>query len=274
MRSTGSIWLSNDVPGIDFKQANDKKIMKKQLILHIPHSSIHIPFYDGYVCGRESLQNEIMLLTDWFTDDLFYSAKDKMVVAGFSRIFCDVERFADDHREPMAKAGMGVCYETFDAGGDMRTVTPALKQRILEKYYFPHHQRLTDTVSEQLQQFDRALILDCHSFSDTPFIRDPDQQPNRPDICIGTDRFHTPKDLIDLSVDYFQERGYKVKINSPYSGTIVPIAYYGKDKRVQSMMIEVNRKLYLTDQGNQRSEGYGEIKKVVQGCLRLLSRWG
>ena len=106
-----------------------------QLVLHIPHSSANIPFYDGYVVDRETLNNEIFLLTDWHTDDLFYSEDDIMVAADFSRIFCDVERFPDDNKEIMAKAGMGVCYTTFDAGGEMRNVSPDLKKIILKKYH-------------------------------------------------------------------------------------------------------------------------------------------
>ena len=42
----------------------------------------------------------------------------------------------------------------------------------------------------------------------------------------------------------FTARGYSVSINSPFSGTIVPLKHYLKDRRVSSIMIEVNRSLY------------------------------
>lgn len=246
--------------------------MNQSLILHIPHASTNIPFYNGYVVDRKTINQEIMWLTDWFTDKLFRSDEDIMVVADFSRIFCDVERFVDDDKEVMAKVGMGVCYETLDTGGEMRIVTPDLKKKILEGYYYKHHQRLSDAVSEQLKQFDRALILDCHSFPNTPFKRDQVQQPERPDICIGTDKFHTPKALIDNSFDYFREKGYRVSINSPYSGSMVPSEYYGKDKRVQSIMLEVNRKLYLQDAGNERPDKYNEMNALIWEYMALLRR--
>jgi N-formylglutamate amidohydrolase len=41
----------------------------------------------------------MLKLTDWCTDDLFYSVDDEMVKAEFSRIFCDPERFTDDAQE-------------------------------------------------------------------------------------------------------------------------------------------------------------------------------
>ena len=86
-----------------------------QIVLHIPHASDYVPCMDGYVVGREDLINEIMLLTDWFTDELFDLPYVK-VIAPFSRVFCDVERFPDDSAEVMSECGMGMCYTHFDDG--------------------------------------------------------------------------------------------------------------------------------------------------------------
>ncbi len=130
-----------------------------------------------------------------------------------------------------------------------------------------------NAVASQLEVTGSALILDGHSFLDRPFKRDMVQSNIRPDICIGTDDFHTPKDLVDCSVDYFASLGYSVGINSPYAGSIVPMRHYRKDKRVSSIMLEINRKLYLKDTVNQISDGYGDIKKAVHGYIRLLKDW-
>ena len=46
--------------------------------------------------------------------------------------------------------------------------------------------------------------------------------------------------------------------------------YYKKDERVQSIMLEVNRKLYLSV--TEKSDGYEKIKEVVQGYLRFLKK--
>ncbi|MFN5250330.1 MAG: N-formylglutamate amidohydrolase, partial [Bacteroidota bacterium] len=73
--------------------------MNKKLILHIPHSSTLIPFFEGYVVDSMALEKEMLKLTDWYTHDLFHSDADEMIIAGFSRIFCDPERFPDDAQE-------------------------------------------------------------------------------------------------------------------------------------------------------------------------------
>ena len=70
--------------------------MMKNLILHIPHSSTNIPLKKGYCVSDGLLNQEILKLTDWYTDDLFENEIDSSIKAPFSRIFCDTERFSDD----------------------------------------------------------------------------------------------------------------------------------------------------------------------------------
>ncbi|PKL85435.1 MAG: hypothetical protein CVV22_07700 [Ignavibacteriae bacterium HGW-Ignavibacteriae-1] len=244
--------------------------MKHQLILHIPHSSTRIPIREGFIVSKKELEEEILKLTDWHTEDLFHSDEDDMIIADFSRIFCDAERFADDSQEIMSQFGMGVLYENSDDGEVIRTISPALRERILQGYYWRHHQKLSQSVNQQLKSFDKALIIDCHSFPSTPLIRDLHKKLNRPDFNIGTDSFHTPQKLIDIAVAYFEKAGYTVGIDNPYKGTIVPIEHYNKKQNVQSLMLEINRKLYMDEPSNVKSDGYEKIKKVTQNFIREL----
>jgi N-formylglutamate deformylase len=241
-----------------------------QLILHIPHSSTIIPFLDGYVPDQITLDEEILKLTDWYTDDLFHSEDDIIIKANFSRIFCDVERFEDDSLEVMASKGMGVLYEKLDNGDPLRNVTSILREKILCEFYRPHHMRFTEAVRNQLDKYSSALILDCHSFPDIPMKRDLDQTLKRPDFNIGTDAFHTPPNLIEVSVDFFDSLGYTLGINLPYSGTIVPMNFYQKDNKVKSIMLEINRRLYLTENSNEKSVNYRAIKQVVKDFMALI----
>ena len=72
----------------DIRQQNQKT----NLILHIPHASHRIPLDRGYVVGQKTLDQEIIKLTDWYTDDLFLFKDSIPIKADFSRIFCDTER--------------------------------------------------------------------------------------------------------------------------------------------------------------------------------------
>lgn len=243
--------------------------MKNKIILHIPHSSINIPFKEGYVVDSFSLKKEILKLTDWYTDDLFYSKEDEMIKADFSRIFCDPERFTDDSQEIMAQYGMGVLYEKNDEGETIRIVTPELKQKVLTEYYWKHHEKLSKAVNNQLNLFGKALIIDCHSYPSIALKRDLDKNPVRPDFNIGTDSFHTPKKLVELSVSFFENAGYTLGIDWPYKGSIVPLEHYNKNRNVQTVMLEINRALYLNEPTNEKSERYLEIKKITGKFMEM-----
>lgn len=137
-------------------------------------------------------------------------------------------------------------------------------------YYWKHHKKLLELVKTHLKGNNSCLIVDCHSFPEKALNRSLNKTTFRPDFNIGTDSYHTPKKLIELSKRYFEELGYSLGIDEPYSGTIVPMEYYKKEERVQSIMLEVNRKLYLS--GTEKSEGYEKTKEVVQGYLKLLKK--
>ncbi|WP_163322657.1 N-formylglutamate amidohydrolase [Draconibacterium mangrovi] len=244
--------------------------MKQQLILHIPHSSSQIPDYTGFLFSSEALQEEILKLTDWYTDELFVNKQDEAIIAPFSRVFCDVERFTDDSLEPMALYGMGVLYEKTDAGNPMRQVSAALRKEVVEKYYMVHHQRLTEAVEKELARRGGALLIDCHSFPDIPLKRDLHQSTPRPDFNLGTDPFHTSPELASFAERFFVERGFTVEINRPYAGTLVPMRWYNKNNRVQSLMLEVNRRLYLKTGTNEKSSNFKQVQRLVQEFLEVM----
>ena len=218
-------------------------IIKESLIFHIPHSSVHIPFTTGF---EESLiQSQINLLTDIDTDLIFNVPNTERLVTPFSRVFCDVERLPDDEEE-MFKSGRGFFYTHCDNGDVLRKDMDGIKQKIYEEYYVKHHEKLQQMIEERIAAVGFATIIDCHSFTNTPFESDLTQSRVRPDICIGTSKTHTPDWLLNRVNNFYKGSGAKVEINFPYSGTIVP-KKYENNVNVHSIMIEINRDLYQID---------------------------
>jgi N-formylglutamate amidohydrolase len=246
----------------------------KKLVLHIPHSSTVIPVTSGYVVSEETRKQEMVKLTDWYTDDLFGAGDHVIIRAGFSRIFCDVERFMDDSQEIMAQYGMGLLYTKLDSGEPLRLVDSGLRKQILDEYYLPHHRNLARAVNQQLDLFHEAVIVDCHSFPDRPLTRDLDQEPSRPDFNIGTDPFHTPSRFIDRSMEFFEKHHYSLGIDRPYRGTIVPLEHYGKNPDVRSIMLEINRRIYMDETTTRKSENYPLIRRVVGEYLAMIREAG
>jgi hypothetical protein len=57
--------------------------MDKQLVFHIPNAATKTPMMDGYVVDQKVLEDGILLLTDWYTEDFFYSEEEDMIAANF-----------------------------------------------------------------------------------------------------------------------------------------------------------------------------------------------
>lgn len=215
---------------------------QQSTLFHIPHSRTSIPDYTGFIVSK--INNEIQLLTDFATEDIFQVPSVESIVFPYSRIFCDVERLPDD-QEIMFKSGRGFFYTHTDSGELLRVDSDNIKQHIWKAYYMPHHKRLTAMTQDKLNKHGVVTIIDCHSFADVPFQSDLVQTKERPDICIGTDEFHTPQYLVELISEKALNLGFSCEVNSPYSGTIVPSEFYKRNNKVQSIMIEINRKLYM-----------------------------
>jgi N-formylglutamate deformylase len=120
----------------------------------------------------------------------------------------------------------------------------------------------------------KALIVDCHSFPGRPLPCDVCQDENRPDFCIGTDAFHTPPGLLRATESAIRSHGYSVGINLPYSGSLVPSATYRRDPNVWSVMIEVNRKLYMDEKTGAKSSGFASVKGRIQAILKEFAAFG
>ena len=114
-----------------------------------------------------------------------------------SRLVVDPERFSEDFQEPMNQVGTGVTYTRGTLRQPLREQpSQAKRQELLELYYIPHHQKLTDAVEESLLANGYCLIIDGHSFPALPLPYELNQTAFRPDFCLGTDDFHTPEELV------------------------------------------------------------------------------
>ena len=246
---------------------------KESIVIHIPHSATFIPEFvrrEMLVSDRE-LQQDTLAFTDWRTRDIFTHVDfPNRIVYPVSRMVCDPERFRSDEQELMSRIGIGVVYERDCFLRPLRKTDRMQRELLLRLYYDPHHRKLAECVRRQIERHGSCLIVDAHSFPATPLPYEPDQSPERPDICIGTCREHTPKVLERRAVRFFENLGMSVSVNAPYSGTMVPMRHWG-DPRVQSIMVEINRALYRKPEAMEAADGYGFIKRMTHDFLLCLA---
>ena len=242
-------------------------------VLHIPHASTFIPskYLSLFCLSKEELNHELLLMTDHFTDELFASDINgfKCIQFPVSRLLVDPERFESDEDEIMSKVGMGCIYEKTHNGKPLKNASK-IRDELISKYYQPHHEIFTKMVDECLKLNSECLIVDCHSFPKNPLPYELIQEPNRAEICIGTDGFHTPDWLSKHLVDHFRDSGFSVSINKPFSGSIVPTAHWQRKKEVSSVMIEVRRDLYMNEQTGEKSDNFAMVKGIIFNAISNL----
>ncbi|MCX7086385.1 MAG: N-formylglutamate amidohydrolase [Methylococcales bacterium] len=242
------------------------------VIFHVPHDSTLIPaeIRQQFVLDDKSLNQEIIKMTDHHTLDLFTQGvpEQQIVRAPVSRLVIDVERFTDDAQETMVEKGMGVIYTRTANGEPLRkTLTAEDRQALIKQWYTPHHERLINVTQKTLEKHNKVLIIDAHSFPSVPLKYEYDQRLTRPDICIGTDAFHTPNKLAAVFIDTFEDAGFNTSLNEPFAGALVPMPYYHTDKRVSAVMIEVNRGLYLDENTGHPNIRFKEITRLLTECI-------
>lgn len=245
--------------------------MKKRspIIINVPHSSTFIPEEDRKFFVTEKLDHELLVMTDHYCDDLF-DAGYEMIRFPVSRLVCDFERFRNDEDEVMSTKGMGACYTSCSDLTPLRYISNDHREELLKQYYDPYHKVLELAVAERLGQYGHAIIVDGHSFPYKPLPYELNQDNDRPDICIGTDEFHTPGELTERMCNAFEGMGYRVAVNTPFAGALVPVKYYQRDKRVVSIMIEINRRLYMNGHG-EITAGYEMLRENIRSIFIVLA---
>ncbi|MBF0121631.1 MAG: N-formylglutamate amidohydrolase [Desulfobacterales bacterium] len=180
------------------------------------------------------------------------------IIFPYSRLFCDVERLIDD---PLEKIGRGIIYSKLLNGSNFIHNFP--KEEAL-RLYKDHHHKFELEIYQTVSLY-HVLIVDCHSFNNEPLPYEKNRR-KRPDFCISVDEKHTPKKLVDDIINTIRNSNLSVEINFPYEGTIIPSYFYGKANEVSSIMIEVNKKLYLT-KDFKKSKSYNKTKKIIEKIL-------
>ena len=236
------------------------------VVIHVPHSSFRIPkeYRNQFIISDRELGHEIEVMTDHYTDEMVSWYKN-VIRFDYSRLLVDVERFWDEKDEPMSKVGMGATYKLGHMLQPIRRNLDETESSRLKELFDAHHKQLEDSVDMQIKQFGRSLIMDLHSYPNKKLLYETSSG-LRPELCIGTDSFHSPDFLKDTVSDLAQRFNLDAKFDTPFSGSLVPIKFYQKDKRVSSIMLEWRRDFYLTN-GKKIPEKFKFISNYIRELL-------
>jgi N-formylglutamate amidohydrolase len=238
-------------------------LTRQALLVHIPHASAVLPEEHKAVFSlpEAELQRELDIMTDWHMDKLLQS--DERVVFPYSRLFCDVERYENDEKEPMSKLGMGFYYERTHDGKELRPATRALRFEVLREFYIPYHRKLFAKAREIIIENGFCVLLDCHSYDDSvPWV----VGKNCPDICLGLNE-EIP-DLVTQAAMLCERYQYSFAVNEPFSGSIVPEDLHAK--WFLTVMLEVNKRVYIKDGHELMASEFQNLKEFAEELVQLI----
>ncbi|MEU0101307.1 N-formylglutamate amidohydrolase [Streptomyces sp. NPDC006267] len=233
------------------------------VLLHVPHGSRRIPrrVREGIILDDAALERELDHITDAHTAELAAAAAAIAPAAPWrfvndcSRLVVDPERFPDE-REEMLAVGMGAVYTRTTHREPLRPpeTDPA---PLLEAYFHPYADAMTAAVEGRIAAAGRAVIIDVHSYPTAPLPYELHGAGPRPPVCLGTDPFHTPPELLAAASRLFGGCvGHDgVGHDSPFAGAYVPLRHYGTDRRVTALMVEIRRDTYMSEPGGPAGPG-------------------
>ncbi|KAA0940250.1 N-formylglutamate amidohydrolase [Streptomyces apricus] len=253
------------------------------VILHVPHSSRTVPadVRDGIVLDDTALEGELDHITDAHTARIAeeaatrYAARSEATarpwqfVNQLSRLVVDPERFPDE-REEMRAVGMGAVYTRTTHGQPLRADDHP-EQQLIERYFHPYAAAMTDAVTGRLAAAGRAVIIDVHSYPSERLPYELHGDGPRPPICLGSDPFHTPLALLAQAEKAFADFG-GTAVDSPFAGTYVPLKHYGTDRRVDALMIEIRRDVYMQEPGGPSGPGLDAVAEALANLVDMVSR--
>ncbi|MFF3935578.1 N-formylglutamate amidohydrolase [Streptomyces phaeofaciens] len=246
------------------------------VILHVPHSARDIPdaVRTGIVLEDAALERELDHITDSHTARI---AEEAARLAGaapwrfvnrLSRLVVDPERFPDE-REEMRAVGMGAVY-TRTTHREVLRPDGFDPEPLVERYFRPYARAMTDAVADRLAAVGRAVVVDVHSYPAVPLPYELHGAGPRPPVCLGTDSFHTPPELLAAARKAFEGIG-ETGLDSPFAGAYVPLEYYGSDPRVSALMVEIRRDTYMTEPGGPAGPGLTALAEALASLVDALS---
>ena len=218
------------------------------VVLHVPHSSTYIPddVRAGIVLSDEELAEEFVAITDADTDVIADGAAERatvrpwMFVNRTSRLVVDPERFPDE-REELNAIGMGAVYEITTDKQPLREPTEAERADLIERFYLPYSEAMAQLVRDRHAAVGSVTIIDVHSFPKLKLPYELHGDGPRPEICVGTDAFHTSAELALGTTRAMKQVSEDVGLDSPFAGCYVPLDQYEQNKAIQAVMLEIRR---------------------------------
>ena len=142
----------------------------------------------------------------------------------------------------------------------------------LAKYYRPYHAELKRIIDDLHARFGVVRQISCHCMSAVGAPTHPDAGKPRPDFCIGDLHGRTTSpEFRALVVDTLKGLGYSVSVNEPYVGNVLIGRNSDPAHGIDSVQIEVNKKLFMDTKTFRATAGLAKLKADLDRLLAVVA---
>ena len=211
-----------------------------------------------------------------------------MLYCCFPNTFMDVNRKEDDldpaviegqwptplNPSPVAIRGLGLIKTKSRYGEPMqeKKLTVAEIKERFDVYYHPYHRELKRIMEETYARQGMVWQLSCHCMSAVGAPTHADAGKPRADFCLGNIGFTTSsKEFVDYVATEIKKLGYSVTINDPYEGNELNRRHGAPGKGIESVMVEINKKLFMDTKSFRKNDGFDSLKVNLDKLLRTLA---
>lgn len=266
------------------------KTRTTSVIFASPHSSRNYP--GSFL--RQSVLDEHMIRSseDAFVDQLFQAAPDfgaPLLEAGAPRAFIDMNRSSDEldpalirglkttTYNPRIVSGLGVVPRVvansrciYRGKLDMAEV-----QARLDGFWHPYHASLQQLLAESHDQFDEAILIDCHSMPHEALDGLARTGVRTPEVVLG-DRFGAASSpvVMDVIEQAFLDEGLNVSRNVPFAGAYTAQHYGRPSRRQHVIQVEIDRSLYMNEAMIRPNSHFRAMQDAISRVISKITDFG
>ena len=222
--------------------------MKLPLIISVPHAGLTVTQEARDYCALSPEQ--ILADSDEGAGEI-YDLKSEVAIhitTDIARAVVDMNRAEDDRGQD----GVVKTHTCYNARVYCQTLPEDVVEVLLERYYRPYHQRLSESAA------DAKFGVDCHTMAAVgpPCSKDLDCE--RPNICLSNAHGTCPKEWFEKMVHCFKESfDSEISVNHPFKGGYIIRSHSSELPWIQ---VELSRAPFLKT---------GEKRECVLKALKL-----
>lgn len=207
-----------------------------------------------------------------------------LLFACFPNTYIDTNRSAADIDETLidgkwpgpivhsdfTERGLGLLKRLSRYGTAMqeRKLTVAEVQQRIATYHEPYHQELARVLRGFRERGGAAWQLSFHCMSAVGAPTHADPGKDRADFCVGDVKGTTSTPgFLALVVDTLKDLGHTVTVNFPYYGGELTRRHSDPGNGVNSLFIEINKRLFIDTKTFKRTAGFAATQRSVEALI-------